>query len=412
MNGPMACIASPATVTAPIWNALNATCHGGRYMTLATTFRDPASESRTMSATSAGHAFISFSSMRSFTAFTSSVAAPGWFSSLQRDNKVWRAAAALMIHQNCAVSFLPHKHVGTGGPSMASRTAEFEVPRHVVLQALGAAYGSPIWGARRGRALVSAAVTAVRHQLGRQPSSAANRCYEISVYLNDLPDNDFNAAFKAVPSFLHEQGEAAKGDRPLVMVFGAPGSFYGRLFPAKTMHLVCSSFSIHWLSKVPQELVDGVLVNKGNVWAGTTSSPAVTAAYARHQNMRSEFIAEVLQDMASRGVIGAEEVDAYNVPLHAPCEDELRRGVELEGSFEIVCLESYHYIVNGPRGDATCSTEMAMAQRAMHESMLVRHFRADNIGVEFAKAAEARFMGVAAEEDTRLAILMLSLRRK
>ncbi|KAK3144686.1 hypothetical protein QOZ80_4AG0316360 [Eleusine coracana subsp. coracana] len=312
------------------------------------------------------------------------------------------------------------------------------VPGSIRIADLGCSSGS------NALALVSAVVTAVRHQLGHQPSSAAERCYEISVYLNDLPDNDFNAAFKAVPSFLREHGEAARGDGPLVMVFGAPGSFYGRLFPAKSMHLVCSSFSIHWLSKVPQELVDGVLVNKGNVWAGTTSSPAVAAAYARQfqsdfihflvsraeeivpggsmvlslagkpdsQNMRSEFIAEVLQDMASRGVIGAEEVDAYNVPLHAPCEDELRRGVELEGSFEIVCLESYHYIVNGPRGDATCSAEMAMAQCAMHESMLVRHFPADNIGVEFAKAAEARFMGVAAEEDTRLAILMLSLRRK
>jgi jasmonate O-methyltransferase len=45
--------------------------------------------------------------------------------------------------------------------------------------------------------------------------------------------------------------------------------------------LVCSSFSVHWLSKVPQELADGVLVNKGNTWAGRTSTPAVGAAYTR-----------------------------------------------------------------------------------------------------------------------------------
>lgn len=141
-------------------------------------------------------------------------------------------------------------------------------------------------------------------------------------------------------------------------VFGAPGSFYGRLFPARMLHLVCASSSVHWLSKVthlvnthsytatqsrayvnhslssfslqvPQELVDGVLVNKGNVWAGRTSLPTVTAAYAgqfEHDfnhflalraeeivpgglmvlslpgnlDMISEFIAEVLQDMASQ----------------------------------------------------------------------------------------------------------------
>jgi len=104
------------------------------------------------------------------------------------------------------------------------------------------------------------------------------------VYLNDLPDNDFNLVFKAVPAFLEKHmgaGGDDHGDGPLVLVFGAPGSFYGRLFAAQTLHLVCSSFSVHWLSKVPQELADGVLVNKGNTWAGRTSTPAVGAAYTR-----------------------------------------------------------------------------------------------------------------------------------
>lgn len=97
-------------------------------------------------------------------------------------------------------------------------------------------------------ALASAAVDAVRRH---QPSLAERRCREISVYLNDLPNNDFNTVFKNVPPFLREHGEAESGgEGPLVMVFGAPGSFYGRLFPADSLHLVCSSFSLHWLSQV------------------------------------------------------------------------------------------------------------------------------------------------------------------
>ncbi|XP_034572230.1 probable methyltransferase TCM_000336 [Setaria viridis] len=105
-------------------------------------------------------------------------------------------------------------------------------------------------------ALASAAVDAVRRH---QPSVAEQRCREISVYLNDLPNNDFNTVFKDVPPFLREHEEAESGgEGPLVMVFGAPGSFYGRLFPAETLHLVCSSFSLYWLSQVPQELVDGL----------------------------------------------------------------------------------------------------------------------------------------------------------
>jgi len=95
-------------------------------------------------------------------------------------------------------------------------------------------------------ALASAAVDAVR----RQPHWA-ERCREICVYLNDLPENDFNTVFKDVPSSLRGHGGVDKDNSgPLVMVFGAPGSFYGRLFPAKTLHLVCSSFSLHWLSQV------------------------------------------------------------------------------------------------------------------------------------------------------------------
>jgi len=94
-------------------------------------------------------------------------------------------------------------------------------------------------------ALASAAVDAVR----RQPHWA-ERCREICVYLNDLPENDFNTVFKDVPSSLRGYGGVDRDSGLLVMVFGAPGSFYGRLFPAKTLHLVCSSFSLHWLSQV------------------------------------------------------------------------------------------------------------------------------------------------------------------
>ncbi|OEL37135.1 Salicylate carboxymethyltransferase [Dichanthelium oligosanthes] len=148
------------------------------------------------------------------------------------------------------------------------------VPRCLRVADLGCSSGP------NALALVSAAVDAVR----RQPSVVAERrCREVCVYLNDLPGNDFNTVVKDVPSFLreHENVESGGGGGdggPLVMVFGAPGSFYGRLFPAETLHLVCSSFSLHWLSQVPQELVDGVLVNKGSVSAGRTSAPAVAPA--------------------------------------------------------------------------------------------------------------------------------------
>jgi jasmonate O-methyltransferase len=61
--------------------------------------------------------------------------------------------------------------------------------------------------------------------------------------LNDLPDNDFNTVVKSLVTL--------RGSNKHVVVTGvAPGSFYERLFTSDSLHLVCSSNSLHWLSKV------------------------------------------------------------------------------------------------------------------------------------------------------------------
>lgn len=74
---------------------------------------------------------------------------------------------------------------------------------------------------------------------------------EFQVYLNDLPDNDFNTIFKFVKpssSSLTDGKEDALGDN--CFISGVPGSFYARLFPSRSLHFVHSSNSVHWLSQV------------------------------------------------------------------------------------------------------------------------------------------------------------------
>lgn len=73
---------------------------------------------------------------------------------------------------------------------------------------------------------------------------------ELRVYLNDLYFNDFNNIFASLPAFYRKLGQEKGSEFGPCLIFGVPGSFYGRLFPAKSIHFVHSSSSLHWLSQV------------------------------------------------------------------------------------------------------------------------------------------------------------------
>ncbi|XP_073525805.1 uncharacterized protein [Phyllobates terribilis] len=74
---------------------------------------------------------------------------------------------------------------------------------------------------------------------------------EYQVLLNDLPGNDFNAIFRTtLPGFRQRLREELGPGFGSCFVSAVPGSFYGRLFPANTLHFVHSSSCLHWLSQV------------------------------------------------------------------------------------------------------------------------------------------------------------------
>ncbi|CAI9108646.1 OLC1v1008304C2 [Oldenlandia corymbosa var. corymbosa] len=100
---------------------------------------------------------------------------------------------------------------------------------------------------------------------------------EYQVFLNDLPTNDFNTIFKSVPEFqekLRNEMEAGFGQ---CFVTGVPGSFYQRLFPSRSLHFVYSSYSLHWISKVP-EMEEA---NKGNIHMANSCPASVIKAYVK-----------------------------------------------------------------------------------------------------------------------------------
>lgn len=74
---------------------------------------------------------------------------------------------------------------------------------------------------------------------------------QFQVFLNDLPQNDFNNLFKLLPTFYEKIQQISNVTLPIQCYISAsPGSFYGRLFPNNSMDFIHSSYSLHRLSQV------------------------------------------------------------------------------------------------------------------------------------------------------------------
>ncbi|XP_039037317.1 S-adenosyl-L-methionine:benzoic acid/salicylic acid carboxyl methyltransferase 3-like [Hibiscus syriacus] len=259
---------------------------------------------------------------------------------------------------------------------------------------------------------------------------------EFEVILNDLPENDFNPVFKSFPGFI-ERLKKEKGDmvKERCYIGVVAGSFYHRLFPTRSLHFVHSSYALHWLSMVPV----GVENNKGNICMGKSSPPNVVKAYAQQfrkdltnfLSMRSkeiipqgrmvltftarknpnpsnedyglELVAISLLDLVAQGVVKEADVDSFNLPLYAPCKEEVAEIVEREGSFEIEELRVFKVDVNClNRDEQLRNTDLgfninmqmgknyANAMRAVLEPMICSHFGdaiIDELFIRFAENA-------------------------
>lgn len=240
------------------------------------------------------------------------------------------------------------------------------------------------------------------------------RMPEFQAFLNDLPDNDFNTIFKSIPSFYQNLKDGAN-----CFVSGVPGSFYGRLFPSKSLHLVHSSYSLHWLSKAPENIE-----NNNNIYIARTSPPRVFEAYkkqfdkdfSRFLQLRSEeivtgghmlltfigrsipdpygndcahldLLSKSLIDLIHEGLIEQAELDSFNFPFYAPYKDEVEKIVQMDGSFN---LDTIKFIqVNWDERDNddfdaySSGKHLAGTMRAVLEQMLVSHFQIGESTVDY-----------------------------
>ncbi|KAJ9676873.1 hypothetical protein PVL29_022064 [Vitis rotundifolia] len=194
---------------------------------------------------------------------------------------------------------------------------------------------------------------------------------EFQVFFNDHTSNDFNSLFSVLPP--NRRYHSA----------GVPGSFYSRLFPNHSLHIVYSSFSIQWLSRVPKKVEDmsSPAWNKGRIYY-VSAADEVVEAYsaqcaedtARFLQARAQEIADgglmilifparpdgiphsqfggnilfdmlgfCLMDMAKKarnmGIVSEEKVDMFNLPVYHMSDQELEAAVERNRCFSIERME-------------------------------------------------------------------------
>ncbi|KAI9113662.1 hypothetical protein K1719_015589 [Acacia pycnantha] len=235
---------------------------------------------------------------------------------------------------------------------------------------------------------------------------------EFTVYLNDLPTNDFNSIIKALPDF-HTSLKTIIEFDPLIFIGAYPGSFYGRLFPNACLHFVHSSHCLHWLSRVPEGLYDeqGRPMNRGGVYITERSPEAVVEAYYKqfqkdfssflrsrseevvvggrmvliflgrrgpqHVDRGNSILWEILTrsfaTLVSKGEVEEEKVDSYDVHFYAASREEIEEQVRKEGSFELERIEISEIETRGV-GKASYGTVLAKAIRAIQQSMISSHF--------------------------------------
>ncbi|XP_048329769.1 loganic acid O-methyltransferase-like isoform X4 [Ziziphus jujuba] len=263
---------------------------------------------------------------------------------------------------------------------------------------------------------------------------------EFQVFFNDHVSNDFNLLFASLPQ--DKQYYAA----------GSPGSFYGRVFPEASLHIVHSSTSLHWLSGVPKEIVDkdSPAWNKGKVHYASSGDQVIQAYKAQYEsdmekflqaraheivygglmllilpfhpsgihpsqsatNLSLDLIGYSLMDLAKKGRVNEEKVDSFNIPLYLTTPQEFEAVVESNGGFSIERMEilTRSEFINGIDGH-----QIATHWRAGMEGLIKKHFGEDIIDELFdlyAKKADEILIPAIVKSAEQQVSLFAVLKRK
>ncbi|KAK6913589.1 SAM dependent carboxyl methyltransferase, partial [Dillenia turbinata] len=213
------------------------------------------------------------------------------------------------------------------------------------------------------------------------------------VSFNDHIDNDFNTLFKPFPP---------SGN---YYAAGVPGSFHVRLFPKATLHFVHSSYSLHWLSKFPEEVKDRNFPawNTGRIYFAGDCNGQFKREVNNFLNARAQEIVkgglmciiinvlpngikicetsggflqdlsgDCLKDLANKGLVSEKEVDSFNVPVYNPTIGKVEDIIEHNNQFSILSISKLKYSM--PKTLPTDQIVTGQIRDAM-ESVIRENFR-------------------------------------
>ncbi|XP_043692909.1 probable caffeine synthase 4 [Telopea speciosissima] len=259
-------------------------------------------------------------------------------------------------------------------------------------------------------------ITTIKRKVEKRCNELGVKQPELQVFLNDLPGNDFNSTFKFFfENYQQLEGERIGEDGKKCFIAGAPGSFYERVFPLNSLHLVHSCYSAHWLSRVPPGLTSevGIPINKGKICISNTSPPPVSKAYLEQFQedftsfikLRSkelipngrmvlilhgrqggdpssatcdywELLSEALIAMVSEGLIEEEKLDSFNVPYYTASCEEIQEVIDKEGSFDTKQLVTFALDI-GDKEETNMQVKgdkVAKNIRSVSEPLISHHF--------------------------------------
>ncbi|XP_022976362.1 indole-3-acetate O-methyltransferase 1-like [Cucurbita maxima] len=261
---------------------------------------------------------------------------------------------------------------------------------------------------------------------------------EFSAFFSDLPGNDFNTLFQLLPPLATYGGSMeeclAANNHRSYFAAGVPGSFYRRLFPARSIDVFHSAFSLHWLSQVPESVVDvrSTAYNRGRVSIHGANEAAAAAYRKQFQTDLAGFLwarahelkrggsmflvclgrtsldptdqggagllfgthfQDAWDDLVQEGLISSEKRDSFNIPVYAPSLQDFKEVVEADGSFSINKLEVFKggspLVVNQPDDAAEVGRALAISCRSVSGVLVDAHI-GDRLSEELFSRVERR----------------------